>query len=1084
MAQEEILRLSLDSRPAEDGARRYVKSLDEVRAQSRGVAADTDDAEKKFRGLAAGGMGIAALAASRVSRSLSGFGAIARGVGSQLVSLTEIGLRGISRGLSAMADGMRDANGDLTLLGKTTSVAATGFDKLSDALHTVGRVMLGLKLAAAAAAVGIGVLAHRAAAEFGPAFNRVITLARGTSKEMELLGAETSAMAGRIGGEGVEAAGALYQVMSAIPSLARDTGAAMDVLEPSLVAASTGFTEAETAVAAVTGILNAFNLKASQATEVSDALFFAQQQGVTTFGEIAASIGSVADLASSLGGRYQDVLAILATTADGTASTAERMTQLRGTISAIIKPTEQAKEAIDGLGIDLSAAALQSDGLAGFLTRLIRVTKGDPDVLARMFPQESLALILSLSRQTGELRDNLEGFNDTAGMTARTAETMNNSWERQREILSSRLSTALRGIGDDFDGVGVVGLKAINGILGGLNKIELFLERTSLLDSLTRQLREIGGEIDRWFDEMFGKPIPVTVTFEIQEARELRRQAENEALIGLDRAAMEWGGMAARQAETANAPAIPRPAAPIDADAARRAQEALERGWRSINDEIRRNATDFGHWLSDMERAASVVSDAEIGHGLQRGRDEFGRRPQASELLINDSVRQGSVEAAHIRELLRRKEEEEKANDNLAGSTAKVARGIIDMADAFGGLDDGARRALSGITGLIASLDDFDASAGRSLANIGSMIGAFAAGAQIISGLLGGGMSAEERERNEALTRALEGNKEELNRLRITMEGLRPSFDAMSRLMTAADLLSRRGDSRRGGSGQAISPERAMAEAGLSRDQLSVLSEAFGIDVFDENGKIVARMFDQLAEAVAMARRNVEEFGNTLAGQRALVDARNEIFDITDPAALLQSQMDLLAQQAGNLFGDFAGMDFSDAGNRQLLEDELRDLVGRAQSGDLTADDLQGFSSVQEFLDAIMGADRSLDVFTKGLNKAAEATTDIPKAINLALLQQRHATGLARDPATPPEGPATLDPTSPEGVWRPQLPPSGPAVHNNRGQGETVTFTGDINIVNEAGDTPETILEKFEHAMRNLHASGGSLYLAGLNGAK
>jgi TP901 family phage tail tape measure protein len=1072
VAQEEILVLGLDSRPAEDGARRYVRSLDEVRARSRGVAADTDDAEKKFRGLAAGGMGIAALAASRLSRSFSGMSAIARGVGSQLVSLTEVGLRGISRGLRTMADGMRDANGDLTLLGKTTSVAATGFDKLSDALHTVGRVMLGLKLAAAAAAVGVGVLAHRAAAEFGPAFNRVITLARGTSKEMELLGAETSAMAGRIGGEGAEAAGALYQVMSAIPGLARDTRGAMDVLEPSLVAASTGFTEAETAVAAVTGILNAFNLKASQATEVSDALFFAQQQGVTTFGEIAASIGSVADLASSLGGRYQDVLAILATTADGTASTAERMTQLRGTISAIIKPTEQAKEAVAGLGIDLSAAALRTDGLAGFLTRLIRVTKGDPDVLARMFPQESLALILSLSRQTEELRDNLEGFNDTAGMTVRTAETMNNSWERQREILSSRLSTALRGIGDDFEGVGVVGLKAVNGILEGLNKMELFLERTSLLDSLTRQLREIGGEIDRWFDEMFGKPIPVTVTFEIQEARELRRQAENEALIGLDRAAMEWGGMAARQAETKNAPAIPRPAAPIDAAAARRAQEALERGWRSINEEIRRNATDFGHWLADMERAATVVADMEIGHGLPtRGRDAAGRPAQVSQLLINDSVKQSSVDAAHIRELERRKNEEEKAGDSLAGNAAKVSRGIIDVADAFGGLDDGARRALSGITGLIASLDDLDLGAGLSLGNLGSIAGMIGAVAQIGASMLG--ESETERERN----RIMRDNNLALARLSAELQGMRITFGDMQ---TARDALLEAANTVNLDDAKPAFLDLFFQNRGidLSSPEVLEMAKERGIQLTDSDGFLIEDAVRVLIRALENSARSVEEFGNTLEGARSLADARNEIFDITDPAALLQSQMDLLAQQAGNLFGGFEGMDFSNADNRELLEAALRDLMTRAMSGDLTAEDLQGFSSVQEFLDALMGVDRSLDGFADSLNKAAEATTDIPKAINLALFRQRFATGLPGDPATPPDGPATPDPTPPESIWRPQLPPSGPAVHG-RSQGE-VTFTGPIQIINEAGDKPEDLARKFEEGMQIIFANGGSVYAPGL----
>ncbi|WCJ71964.1 phage tail tape measure protein [Clostridium botulinum] len=128
-----------------------------------------------------------------------------------------------------------------------------------------------------------------------------------------------------------------------------------------------GFTETSTAVDGLTTVLNSYGLEADKATDISNQMLICQNLGKTTFGELASAVGKVTPIAASLGVTTNELFSSLASTTAQGLATAESVTALKAAMSNIIKPSKEAGEAAEQLGIDFSVSALQSKGWMGFL---------------------------------------------------------------------------------------------------------------------------------------------------------------------------------------------------------------------------------------------------------------------------------------------------------------------------------------------------------------------------------------------------------------------------------------------------------------------------------------------------------------------------------------------------------------------------------------------------------------------------------------------------------------------------------------------------------------------------------------------
>lgn len=293
-------------------------------------------------------------------------------------------------------------------LGQLTDSSKTAVQQLGDMkveLAAAGAAVLGIQKVLGGAA--------SAAAEFGTAMAEVSTLLDDTS-QLDALGESVRSLAREFGTSAPEQARALYQIISAG---ATDAAQATELLEAANRLAVGGVTDVKTAADGLTSVLNAYGPAAGSARDVSDALFVAMRAGKTTVGELSAGIGQVAPLAAQAGVGIDELLAAVAALTKGGLSTSQALTQMRGVVAAVVKPTADATKIAEELGLKFDLQGLKAKGLAGFLEDLRVRTAGNADVQAKLFGSvEALGAALALTgNQASSFGEILESMGRKAG---------------------------------------------------------------------------------------------------------------------------------------------------------------------------------------------------------------------------------------------------------------------------------------------------------------------------------------------------------------------------------------------------------------------------------------------------------------------------------------------------------------------------------------------------------------------------------------------------------------------------------------------------------------------------------------------
>jgi TP901 family phage tail tape measure protein len=306
----------------------------------------------------------------------------------------------------------------------------------------------------AVAAVGVGGLAATmsasvgAARDFGAAMAEVSTLMSDTSG-LTAQSAAVRQLAKEYGQAPTEQAKALYQIISAG---ATSAAAATETLEAANRLAIGGITDVKTAADGLTTAMNAYGPAVGSATDVSDRMFVAMRAGKTTIGELSASIGAVAPIAAQTGVSLDEVLAATAALTLGGVSTATAMNGIRAAIAAIIKPSSEATELAESLGIQFDAAALKSQGLAQFLDNVKTATGGSAEQMAVLFGGvEALSPVMSLTgNQAAAFAGTLDQMGTAAGSTAVAYEKMTDTAEFQFNRLKAEVGDSLLSIGESM----------------------------------------------------------------------------------------------------------------------------------------------------------------------------------------------------------------------------------------------------------------------------------------------------------------------------------------------------------------------------------------------------------------------------------------------------------------------------------------------------------------------------------------------------------------------------------------------------------------------------------------------------------
>lgn len=219
-----------------------------------------------------------------------------------------------------------------------------------------------------------------------------------------------------------ELANGLYQVVSnSVPE-----NNWLNFLNKSAKASVGGVADLGEVVKVTSTVIKNYGLAWDAAESVQDKIQLTAKNGVTSFEQLAQALPRVTANASTLGVSIDELLASFATLTGVSGNTNEVATQMAAIFTALVKPSSEATEMAEKMGIEFNAASIQAaGGLRNFLTQLDASVKEyaaangvlEQQVYAKLFGSaESLRALTPLTNQLAEkFSENVDAMANSAG---------------------------------------------------------------------------------------------------------------------------------------------------------------------------------------------------------------------------------------------------------------------------------------------------------------------------------------------------------------------------------------------------------------------------------------------------------------------------------------------------------------------------------------------------------------------------------------------------------------------------------------------------------------------------------------------
>lgn len=365
-----------------------------------------------------------------------------------------------------------------------------------------------LKFEAALAASGVAAtgLAVKLAGDFDSQFREIATLIDAPTEALDEFKES-------IKGYGRESTKSLEEINNAVYS-AISAGAdytdSLDVVRAAEKLAVAGQADLGESLTTLVSSLNAYGKGMDEAESFSDLLFQTVRSGQTTLPELGNSLASVTGLAATAGVEFDELLSAVATLTATGSSTSEAVTQIRGAISNILKPTKQAKELAAELGIEFNAAALESKGFAGLMGDVGEATGGSTEQMSLLFGDvNALNGALTLTGLGAEkFAGTLDDMESSAGATDAAFEKMGGTVEEGSQRIVNAFKGMMIEVGDplldEFGGIQEAIAEIFNAIGASVSdgQLESFVEAIEgVMQSLESTLSDVATNLPDALDQ-------------------------------------------------------------------------------------------------------------------------------------------------------------------------------------------------------------------------------------------------------------------------------------------------------------------------------------------------------------------------------------------------------------------------------------------------------------------------------------------------------------------------------------------------------------------------------------------------------
>lgn len=323
---------------------------------------------------------------------------------------------------------------------EASSVLGTQLQEAGKKISAAGEKVsnVGQKFApASAAAAGLGVAAVKMADDFQESGSKVSTIADTSQESMSKLESGVLELSNETGESADDLNEALYQTISA----GVKTGDAVQFLGTATKLAKGGFTDSQTAIDTLTTTINAYGLKASDATKISDQLIQTQNLGKTTVADLGQSLGNVIPIAASMNVKTTDLFGSVAELTKNGVQTSEAVTGLKSAFSTILKPTTAESEAAKQMGIDFSEAHLKNVGWPKFLEEIKEKTGGSSEKMAKLFGNVRALNAVTILAGKGN-----KDFNKTLTEMSKSAGSTDSAFSKMEDNGASKWEKAVNSI--------------------------------------------------------------------------------------------------------------------------------------------------------------------------------------------------------------------------------------------------------------------------------------------------------------------------------------------------------------------------------------------------------------------------------------------------------------------------------------------------------------------------------------------------------------------------------------------------------------------------------------------------------------
>lgn len=272
------------------------------------------------------------------------------------------------------------------------------------------------------------------AAKFNLAMKEVSTLSEDVARNFQQYKGQVVDMTTQIPIGATEAANALYQIESA----GHHGADGLNVLRESAKGAIGGITDTATTADAITTILNAYKMEASEAKRVSDLLFTTVRLGKTNMSQLGTTIAQVAPVAASFGVSIEDVLAAIASLTKQGTKTSVAVRQVRDAITATTK--------------SMGDNAFQGRSFLDAMDEVAQKAQGSNNALRQdLGTLQALNAVLSLTGKNSQAaRQDVIDMQDSAGAAEAAYEKMASNAGAQTTLLRNNILKNILPMADEI----------------------------------------------------------------------------------------------------------------------------------------------------------------------------------------------------------------------------------------------------------------------------------------------------------------------------------------------------------------------------------------------------------------------------------------------------------------------------------------------------------------------------------------------------------------------------------------------------------------------------------------------------------